>query len=303
MNRVIFISLAVFFLFSNFDTNAPEHKPLHDLGYHFDEPDQTFEMPASLREISGLSISPDGKSLLCVNDEQGIIFFINKQTGEVEKEISFHKEGDYEGIEAVGNEVFVVKSTGTIYEVKNLGEANQEMVKHKFFLTKEHDVEGLTYDARNDQLWLGCKGSSASDEMKMEKSVFAFDLKTRTLLEQPALNITAHNCHHYLGICEIEKDLDKLKDIFSLENDEFKFNPSALAIHPSTGEIFVTSSKGKTLLVLNTNGEIIHIEKLKKSLHPQPEGLCFDEDGTLYISNEGKKGIPATIMKFEYHKS
>jgi sugar lactone lactonase YvrE len=51
--------------------------------------------------------------------------------------------------------------------------------------------------------------------------------------------------------------------------------------------------------VLDRQGKIVHLEKLKKSLHTQPEGICFDADGTMFIANEGKDGR-AKIFKFRY---
>ena len=129
----------------------------HPFGYHLHEPDETFEMPGKLVEISGLTISQDGKYLLAINDEKGKIYYINKTTGEVEKNIEFRDEGDYEGIEAVGDKIYVVKSNGNIYEVINAEQDNQETIKHKFFLTKDNDVEALGYDKKHHRLLVGCK--------------------------------------------------------------------------------------------------------------------------------------------------
>ena len=39
---------------------------------------------------------------------------------------------------------------------------------------------------------------------------------------------------------------------------------------------------------------------LDKKLHAQPEGITFDEEGNLYISNEGKNGI---AMLYKYSRS
>jgi secreted PhoX family phosphatase len=47
---------------------------------------------------------------------------------------------------------------------------------------------------------------------------------------------------------------------------------------------------GKTLFVLSKEGKLKHIEKLEKEILPQPEGITFDADGTLYIASEGRDG-------------
>ena len=61
----------------------------------------------------------------------------------------------------------------------------------------------------------------------------------------------------------------------------------------------MTSSVKKILMIFNEAGEIFHLEKLDKKIHPQPEGMTFDKDGTLYIANEGKSG-KGSISRFSY---
>jgi DNA-binding beta-propeller fold protein YncE len=51
-------------------------------------------------------------------------------------------------------------------------------------------------------------------------------------------------------------------------------------------------------MILNSTGEIIGLEKLNKKIHSQPEGIVFGKDGTLYISNEGKKEGNGTVSIF-----
>ena len=64
---------------------------------------------------------------------------------------------------------------------------------------------------------------------------------------------------------------------------------------------YMTSAKGNLLLIIDRSGSILHIDKLPKSLHRQPEGLCFDEQGNLYISNEQKKDNEAVIHFYTYN--
>jgi len=272
--------------------------------YKLDDPDQTFELPEILKEISGLSFNHDFSKLYAVQDEKGLVFIIDKIRGEVEKEFKFHKDGDYEGIEVVGDDVYVVKSTGTIYEINKLGEADQKMEKYNLFLTRENDVEGLCFDPATNKLLMACKGVPATGEsfeiIRYKKVVYGFDIATKNIDSIPVYSIMLDGIQKCIHTSKALKDPEVLKSSFSYEEEVLNFNPSAIAIHPATKNVYILSSAGKTLIVLNTEGEVIYIEKLDKEIHRQPEGIAFDKDGTLYISNEGSDKKTARIYKFAY---
>ncbi|MEQ8705583.1 MAG: SdiA-regulated domain-containing protein [Phaeodactylibacter sp.] len=273
--------------------------PNFSFNYRLDDPDQAFNLPHELEEISGLGISEDGKEMVAVQDEDGVLFFINPYNGEVVREAKFWKDGDYEGVEWVGNTVYVVKSTGTIYEVINPAHAEQQVEKYNFFLNDDNDVEGLAYDKANNRLLLACKAQAGHEvEYPHKKGIYAFDLSTKVMVEQPVYFVDADSVRHYLEQEPAIRKLEKLVEFFDPE-EAFGFSPSAIAIHPLTGHLYITSSVGKMLLVLDTTGRILHIEKLSKKVHPQPEGLCFASNGALYLSNEGKGGTPK-LYRFNY---
>ena len=46
------------------------------------------------------------------------------------------------------------------------------------------------------------------------------------------------------------------------------------------------------------SGRILEAHTLPEHLFPQPEGLAFFPDGTLFIANEGVNG-PATLLRFD----
>jgi hypothetical protein len=55
---------------------------------------------------------------------------------------------------------------------------------------------------------------------------------------------------------------------------------------------------GKTLVILDPEAQVIHIEFLNSNIHAQPEGLAFNKKHSLFISNEGK-GLVAKILEFQ----
>ena len=151
--------------------NAPDTGSHFHLNYDLAKPDFTAVLDDDLEEISGLSLSADGQKLLAIQDEDGMVFELDKATGLVTDDYTFHKEGDYEGVEMVGESVFVVKSNGKIYEIHQAGEDRQQTIKYTTALNKEYDVEGLGYDPVRKCLLLACKelGDAEGDGKTDEK--------------------------------------------------------------------------------------------------------------------------------------
>jgi len=267
--------------------------------YTLDEPDKEFKLPNKLKEISGLGIDSTDAYLYAVQDEEGDIFVIDIATGKVEDQIKFHKEGDYEGIEFVNDRMYIVKSTGTLYEVQDLGKPTQKRTKHKFKFSKSSDVEGLGYDPVSNSLLLSCKGKAMKgEEALLKKGVYEVQLDSMIMNTDPKYTIDLDAVKAFLKTNTAMEYFDKLAKLFSPE-EEFIFGPSGLAIHPITQDIYIVSAVGNVMVVINRNNEIIHIQKLRKKVHTQPEGIVFAKDGTLYISNEGKDG-KGMIAAFNY---
>jgi hypothetical protein len=80
-----------------------------------------------------------------------------------------------------------------------------------------------------------------------------------------------------------------------------KFKPSAAAIHPLSGQLFIISSVNKVLVVADKNGIPEKVYKISPVLYKQPEGLTFSPEGHLLISNESANTGAADIMIFKYN--
>lgn len=271
--------------------------PITDFPYQMESPAQTFEMPNQLKEISGLTLGFNDNTLFAIEDENGLLFLLDKRSGAVLQEVPFWKDGDYESVEMVGEDVFVGKSNGNLYQIQHPGTEAQTVIKHESPLDKSCNVEGLALERDKNRLLLSCKGDAFYEHAR---AVFSFNLQTMTFDSLPAYIISWDSILTFIQNNPELDRWDKLMEIFNPEEPELAFSPSALAIHPITGDLYLLSSVGKLLLVLDQEtGSILYVQKLKKSVHPQPEGICFDPDGTMYISNEGKDGN-GLIHRFAY---
>ena len=264
------------------DLEAKEKQAdFHDFSksaYDLEKPDQICNLPKELLEISALGFDLDSRKLVTVNDEKADYYQLDIENCKVIDKYDFGKNDDYEGIEAVDGIVYVVKSNGDIFTInRNTTFQSQE---YETPLSKDNDVEGLGYDPVRNELLLACKGAPHIDKKtkyKKSKAVYAFDLDSKMLNEEPKFLIK-------------DEDLEKRLEDFS---------PSGIAKHPITGEYYILSSIGRLLIVCDEAGDIRNVHFLKPKMFAQPEGICFSPEGTMYISNEGRS-LVARILVFEY---
>jgi uncharacterized protein YjiK len=290
-----------------FPQDSEDNKLFERSGYEFpyqlSKPDESWKLPKNLVEISGLSYI-DKHRLACVQDEKGNIYIFNLKDGEVESKIDFGKDGDYEGIEIIENDAWILKSNGTLYEVKDyLKEAKPKVKKHTTALSSRNNTEGLAYDPVDKSLLIACKGYPFVDENEEKdgkefKAIYRFSLETKQVDLNPFLLIKMDTIKNYKNYNTVARMGVELLAYFDPSEGDVSFQPSGIAVHPFTGNIYILASVGKLLLVFSRKGEMLAITELSSKIHRQPEGICFEPDGTLYISNEGDNG-KGMILKFD----
>ncbi len=237
--------------------------------YNMQAPDATWELPSALTEISGINLFNDSV-MLCQEDENGKLYLYNLASKQIDKTISFSNPQDYEDLAMVGADVYLVQSNGNIVQVSNYMQA-PVLTKYKTVLSRKNDTEGLCYDRISNSLLISCKeDQSIAESAKQPKAIFAFNIEEKTLSDKPLIQFE-------------EKD----------------FKPTAIAVHPVTGNIFVLSASKRKLVEVNRQGTVLQRYELKGDGFKQPEGLTFAANGDLYISNEGGGG-KANILMFKY---
>ena len=271
------------------------------LPYNLDAPSAVFDLDASLNEISGLSMSPNAAQLAAVQDERGQLFLIDKKTGKSTPSVTFQEEGDFEGIEFVGDTLWCLKSSGKLFKIWNWQKKPFDMAVFKIAELKTANLEGLGYDAKNHRLLLAAKGEK--DDGLWSRTVYAFDLRKQTPSVIPAFSVSLTDFQTFLK-GKTDKRYEKLITdyVTAPKTTGFDFGPSGIAVHPISGNIYVLSHFNKTLVVLSPSGKVLEMAKLDKTKFVQPEGLCFDADGTMYISSEIKDQPAARLSAFKMKK-
>jgi hypothetical protein len=236
---------------------------------------QVWELPDELVEISA-NVLIDEKRMACIQDNLGIIYIYNLETRSVERKIDFAGKGDYEGLAVVNKIFYVLRSDGFIYEVQE----GKAVKTYDLVLNATHDTESLFYDKIKNRLLVGVKERDLT--AAETKGVYSFDLTTNKMNEVPVMQIGNEKTQNRKG-----------------KKGGAKIKPSDLAIHPTSGEVYILNGPSSELLIAKPGGEIIKTIQLDKTVFPQPEGLCFTASGELYISSEGGKKAKGIIAMYK----
>lgn len=251
------------------------------------------EVPKKLQEISGIAFVND-TIVAAIEDENGVLYFFDLEKEKIVRKFSFAEDGDYEDLARNGNDMYVVRADGTIYEIANFTSEHPQVTHYKTALKSKHDIEGLAYDAKNNRLLLSVKEKNLAkaDKEAAVKNIYEFTLSDMKFKEEPAMRIHLKDIEEqFKGDKLIEASKDFLKAVGNKNlNDVIK--PSALTYHPVSGKLYVLSSINKFVVELNADGSFSKLIRFVGKDFRQPEGIAFNSKGEMFISNEArnKKG-------------
>lgn len=292
MNAFTFIWLIAGLL--SFHDIKPREK-----GYDLSKPDQTLILPDTLREISGLT-KLDAASVACIQDENGIVFIYDLDKNAIQKQLSFHLDGDYEGIARVKTTLYVLRSDGVLFEISDYESENFKMDSIPTGIPVSNN-EGLCYDPDNNRLLIGCKAKPGKGpEFKDHRVIYGFDLKTKKLSSEPVFDFDIKKLKKFAEEHEISLP-QKTKKQGEVQESVIRFTTSAIAIHPITKKLYLLSSTDPMLFIFDMKGNVEHIELLDAKLFNKAEGIAFFENGDMLVSNEGQSG-KATVLRFGYRE-
>ena len=233
-----------------------------------------WKLPGRLREISGLAMTTDGR-LLAHNDEWGVVYEIDPRDGSITKgfqlaDMANPVAGDFEGIAATDERIYLVTSSGRLYEFSE--GADGESALYNLYTTgigRDCEIEGLAYDGSRRALLLMCKGSRSPD-LEGKLAIYHWSIDEKRLTDPPRTVIPV-----------IE---------FSGPIGEAKFQPSGIERHPASGHYFVVAARQAAIAEVTPEGRVLAVRRFPARWHRQAEGITFTGDNTLIIADEGAGG-------------
>jgi uncharacterized protein YjiK len=263
-----------------------------------------FDLPSSLREVSAVT-SVDAHTVACLQDEKGVLFYVDVRDGRVRGSLVFGPDGDYEGLARVGSEFFVLRSDGMLARLART-QRGFRIAESFSVATASQDLEGLCHDASRGMLLLAPKDvvkaepvpdtGKRGDKRRREEArrardqrvLFGWDLAQRALAPEPVLRLSLSDLRAQAEQAGGER----------IEKGSLKLHFSCVAIHPRTGELHLLSAADRVLVAIDpATRRLQDIYWLDGKVLPQPEGITFLPNGDLVVSSEGVDG-PARLAVY-----
>lgn len=259
--------------------NLERSRDSRPVSYDTENP-QIFILPPELDEVSGMAPTISEDTLLAIHDERGDLFYLSLE-GKVLGFKTFHRGGDFEDIVVIGKSAFILKSNGNLSHIPDYTADSLTYLTYKPDpkFKEGLEFESLASDTLNSRLLLLVKDGEAREG---KVPVYGFDLKNMVYFKDAVALLDPRAA---------PKVTVRGKDLHA----------SGMSIHPLTGEWYVISSISRLLVVSDAKGNGITSKKLPKKIYPQPEGVCFLSDGTLFLTTEAK-GKQAKLYRFNYLK-
>jgi len=271
--------------------NIVDPLPTAIFPYRVNSPSSEIELPKKLNEISDLSFDAAANVLWAVADEKGNLYRIQLPSGSLIDNFPFGEDGDYEGVEKVGDLIYAMESNGRITQIEQATSPNPVVGIFENAQLEKDDCEAFMYDPVRKKLVIGVKVPASEGD---SGPFYAFDMETKQLDPTPIFSISLGDIQAFLRKNGLVGEQYKQW----LKEGAVTPGPSAIAIHPKSGNFYILASVGKTLLVSSPNGELLHVVALDKKLHPKSEGIAFGPNGNMYISTEAD-GDVAKVYVYE----
>ncbi len=267
----------------------------HPFPYDLENPASVQTLSEALREISDLTVI-DSQTVACIQDEEAIIYYLDIRSGAILQQVAFGDKGDFEGIAYDGAILYVLRSDGALFAVR-VDDQGKTTTDTMAMDIPQGNYEGLCYDEGHHRLLIARKSKLGKGRaMKDKRGVFSFDLRTQT---------ASTNAVYVWDVRELQTS-PQARGISSSTKKQTKtnplglqFGPSAIAIHPISKLLYVLSAVDGILFVFDENGGIVVIKKLPTHLFNKAEGITFQPNGDMLITNEGGNGH-ATLLRFRY---
>lgn len=240
----------------------------------------SFALPSSLLEISGLAAAgPD--SVFAHDDEHAIVHELDARDGRIMRSFALGRptiEGDFEGIAAVDDQLFLITSDGLIYAF-NPGEDRTRVGyrAHDTGIGPRCEIEGLSRSPDPEYLLILCK-RLRREEAVPRLEIYRWRIGTEHADLDPWITVSL--------------------DQFLQPPDAAEFGPSGLEWDADGERLWIVSGRNRLLVEMDREGTALAIRSLDPARHRQAEGIAILPGCRLLLADEGTDTARARLSVY-----
>ncbi len=252
-------------------------------------------LPMGVSSFSDLT-SMDSTHLVGIEPNSGDVVFLDLIDYSISSKLSLGGDHKFVAVSKIDSTLILMDSESKVhfllppYDVNSFASSNN---------TKENfNSVGICLHQSTKRLFL-ISEIQEKEEGQFSSFLYTFNLNRNQLKDEPIFEINSTDIETFalnnnlsLPITFVTNSGDTIQGL--------DFNPSAIAVHPKTNEIYILSSTDRSLIVYNQFGEIVNYTTLDSSIFPKPTGMTFQENGDLLISNS--ELLNPSIVKLKWNK-
>ncbi len=252
-------------------------------------------LPMGVSSFSDLT-SMDSTHLVGIEPNSGDVVFLDLIDYSISSKLSLGSDHKFVAVSKIDSTLILMDSESKVYFLLPPYDVNSFASSIN---TKENfNSVGICLHQSTKRLFL-ISEVQEKEEGQFSSFLYAFNLNRNQLKDEPIFEINSTDIETFalnnnlsLPITFVTNSGDTIQGL--------DFNPSAIAVHPKTNEIYILSSTDRSLIVYNQFGEIVNYTTLDSSIFPKPTGMTFQENGDLLISNS--ELLNPSIVKLKWNK-
>jgi hypothetical protein len=263
--------------------------------FDLESPSTVNSFPMGIDAFSDVTML-DSTHIVGINTMNGNVVLIDLNSNSISNQLSLSSEFQFVDIARMDSTLILLDSGNKLhfllppYDSTSLISMNE---------TKENfPTSGICFHESTKRLFLLSEVKEL-EEGQISCFLYAFNLNKRQFKEDPLFEINTSAIETFA----LNNNLPLPKKTLSFDGDSLEglsFNPSAIAVHPKTNEIYVLSTDDRSLVVFNQFGEVMNFTTLNAVLFSKPTGMTFQDNGDLLITNSDL--MRPTIIRLKWNK-
>ena len=269
---------------------------LKEDGYlNFAQSDQISLLPMGIESFSDIAFL-DSTILICLQEDKSSLVLFDLSSNQLSTPITINLPNKIIDFSRIDSTIILLDDQVQVhfllppYDSSSLVTENDILGNWKSAATCIHESTKRMFILTQNNLEI---------DNPISNSIYTYTISKRKLNEKALFDISISDIEMFAIENNIATPQNKFTDL-SDSLWQLIFNPTAMAIHPKTNEIYILSSENRSIVVFNQFGEVQDLFFLDEKLVSNPKAMTFHPSGDLLISNSDL--MSPAIVRLKWNK-